>query len=538
MAIIQSFGGIVPRFSKHLLDANMATEARDVKLRNGRIEAWREKVVMATVPNDTIEFYQVGCCTIPFSKCVSLTTYLPEFNMIYVTGNDDKPQFAPLDCEDIKFRYLGVPTPVSPPEVALLADTGRDVSARTYVYTYKNMYGEEGAPSPPSRQIVVKDGTTVTVSNLAFPPDYYDIVSCEIYRTGTGYRVGNEKTQELMTDYFHIGTVAFPASSFTDSFPEESNEYILNTRETRMPPDNIREICHIQGTGVLAACGENTVHFSKNMQPWNWPQEYDLILPHNIVHMRTMDNLLYITTNGPTYIIDATPVGEGRQCRPVLEGDYPYPDIACGFKSSAIMSPFGMMFVTKYGIGLLKQNGQVDILTREWYSSDDWVKMQPTTARLAFWRGYIFFVSNSHSFILEIDGDTYADYRIGSLSEISDKPIDMVVSDTEELLMLENNSVWQWNAGDTYRNYFWKSRELSLTGKHTPLIGKVRGAGTHFCIMPENSRLSFCRYIGDDTPFRIRRMGRNLNYFISFSGSSPVEYVSIGTAFMTINTGE
>ena len=39
---ISNFGGIVPRYSDHNLNNIAATIAHDVKLRNGRLEAWRE----------------------------------------------------------------------------------------------------------------------------------------------------------------------------------------------------------------------------------------------------------------------------------------------------------------------------------------------------------------------------------------------------------------------------------------------------------------------------------------------------------------
>ena len=46
MPVLSEFGGIIPRMSWHALPMTNATIAHDIKLRNGKIEPWRERSVV------------------------------------------------------------------------------------------------------------------------------------------------------------------------------------------------------------------------------------------------------------------------------------------------------------------------------------------------------------------------------------------------------------------------------------------------------------------------------------------------------------
>ena len=86
MPTISNFGGIVPRVPWHLLREEQATVAHDVKLRNGKIEAWRERLPIAMVTQDAKSFYYKGCCALSWKECVTVAEYVTDYGRLFLTG--------------------------------------------------------------------------------------------------------------------------------------------------------------------------------------------------------------------------------------------------------------------------------------------------------------------------------------------------------------------------------------------------------------------------------------------------------------------
>lgn len=537
MPIINTFGGIFPRMAWHLLPENAATVAHNVKLRNGKLEAWRERESIAMAVDDATTLVAKGCCYLTWKECVTVADYLPDYGRMFITGRTNRPEvFTLKDCEPT-YYYLGVPTPTTAPTIEGTESQGRDCSARSYVYTYVNIFGEESAPSPSSIQLTIKDGDTVEISGIIFPPDGYGVESINIYRTGTAFRVGDEKEQDPLTDYLWVSEIQLPTTDFTDTVLEMFLGPALTTREFRLPPRRLRQIRHVNGTGVLAGVTTNQVHFSTNMLPYNWPAEYDLTLPYNIINMVTVDQYAIVSTDGFPYVISVAPSCEPRQCRSVLDVDIPLPDISCGHPNSAISTPFGMVYSSKDGLVLVSPDAKFQILTSAWFGTEDWIKVRPDTVRLAYWRGYIICVTDILSFMLEIDGSTYDDFQLGSLVTIDDEPVDMWASTNGELLFLEGQLIHQWNAGDTLRHYMWESRELSFGGESAPTTAKIRTNNITFRLLSPIPNLYYERKVMDEKPFRLGRLGRHLNYRVGLYGTGTVDFLDLGMMNTTINRG-
>lgn len=537
MPIINRFGGVFPRMAWHTLPENAATVAHDVKLRNGKLEAWREREPIGFAVADAKSIAMIGCCLLSWDACVTVTDYLPDYGRIFLTGRSDRPEVAVLENCVPEYSYLGVPEPPLAPSVSGEQNDGRDCSARSYIYTYVNEFGEESAPSPPSQQITIRDKTPVSVLGISPPPVNYRINRIRIYRTATAFRDGSEKEQEMITDFFMVGEIPATETSFIDDIWEKNLGPVCSTREVRVPPYDMRQIRHIRGTGVLTGVTNNEVHFSANFQPYNWPAEFDLTLPHNIVNMVAVDEYAIVSTDGYPYVISAAPNCEARKCRPVDEVDIPLPDISCGYTNSAIATPFGMIYSSKDGLVLVMPNAKFQIITSTWFSTDDWIKRRPDTVRLAYWRGYLICVTDVVSFMLEIDGNTYQDFELGSMITISDKPVDMITTDSGELMMLEDRFVYHWNAGKTLREYAWESRELSFGGRASPTVAKIRTDHIKFRLLTPKTGLFYERIVTDENPFHLGRVGRHLNYRMGFYGTGTVEFANLGMMMTTINEG-
>lgn len=539
MPIINKFGGIVPRAAWHSLPLTNATIAHDVKLRNGKLEAWRERLAVgASVTNAVCVWYH-GCCYYTFDTCVDMAEYVTDYDRLYFTGRQDYPEVA--KCESncgLTYYRLGVPKPTTVLVASGVSADGRNCTERSYVYTYVNVFGEEGAPSIPSTAITVADGTAVTLSNFAVPDSTYGVTQINIYRTATGWSGGSEKVQTVQTDYLLVATIPLTttiyAETYVDTVLEKNLGPVITTEYNREPPESLREIRYLRGTGVLTGVTTNKVHFSKPYQPSNWPSEYDLTLPYNIVNIQTLGNMLFVSTDSYPFVISGAPNCEPHQCRPVNEVLTPLPDISCGHVNSSVATPFGMVYSSKDGLVLVSPDAKFQIITSAWFSTDDWVKLRPDTVRLAYWRGYIVCVTDVVAFMLEIDAGVYNDSNISNLTTISDSPVAMTTTQSGELIMLDGNILWQWNAGKSYREYKWTSRELNFGGTSTPLVAKVKTDGIQLLLVDMDGIHLYERFVPDEEPVRLKRLGRQRSWRLSFVGTGTVEYATLGMRFNTL----
>jgi len=540
MPIISNFGGIIPRAAWHDLPLSNATIAHNVKLRNGKLEPWRERLAVGASVTDAVCVWYHGCCYYTFDKCVDMAEYVTDYGRLYFTGRQDYPEVAKIGsaCALDYFR-LGVPKPASVLLVSGASSDGRNCAERSYVYTYVNQFGEEGAPSLPSSPITVADGTAVTVSNFEVPASVYGVTHINIYRTSTAWSDGSNIIQTPQTEYLLVATIPITAtiytSTYVDTVLEKNLGSAITTEYNREPPERLREIRYLRGTGVLTGVTTNKVHFSKPYQPSNWPAEYDLTLPYNIVNIQTLGNRLFVSTDGYPFVINGAPNCEAHQCRAVNEVFTPLPDISCGHVNSSAATPFGMVYSSKDGLVLVSPDAKFQVITSAWFSTDDWVKIRPDTVRLAYWRGYIICVTDVIAFMLEIDAGVYNDSKISHLVTISDAPVALTTTQSGELIMLEGNVLWQWNAGTTYREYKWTSRELNFGGTSTPLACKVKTDGIQLLLIDMDGQHLYERFVPDEEPVRLKRLGRQRSWRLSFTGTGTVEYAALG---MLLNTLE
>lgn len=550
---LASFGGIVPRVSEHSLSNTSATIAHDVKLRNGRIEAWKEKCDFAEVSPDAQSFHISGCCAVAWEEQVQAADVAPDWGRFYITGRTEYPEVVTLNCKcEPAYTRLGVPAPTTPPVARGVEACGRKSDARTYVYTYVNRWGEEGAPSPASNILTVEDGTTVRVTGISLPPDGYDITHVNIYRATTGFREQDVKQQKPLTDYLYVATIAVPATTFTDDIKMLGLGAALETHKYRTPPKGLRNIAAIGGVVRLAGTTNNRVHMTENFQLHNWPVKYDLTLDSNIVHMGAIDQRLYVTTDTLPYVIDVSSC-EDMKCMPVTDAAMPLPDIACKYANAAIATRYGYIYSSPEGLVLLDSQAKATVFTRRWFGVEDWQKIRPDTVRLALWETFLFCVTDEVTFMLNMDTAPFGDMEGSELVTLSDKPIALETSSNDTLFLLEDGKITTWDKGTEYRPYTWRSRELVLNNTQSqgimkdqtapegtmwsPASVKIRTRETEFSLITPLQDPAYRRRVLDERPFRLPRVGRHLWFKVELHGTETVEFVDLGTANFTVNMG-
>lgn len=550
---IGSFGGIVPRLSPHQLASFSASIAHDAKLRNGRLEAWKEKCYFADTPPSALTFHLHGCCVTTWDTIVQSAEVAPDWNRFYITGRTEDPEVVELNCTcEPTYTKLGVPAPMVPPVANGPENCSRSSDARSYVYTYLNKWGEESAPSPASNILTIEDGTTVFVSGMELPPDGYGIVAINLYRATTGFREPDVKQQKPLTDYLYLATIELPSTSFEDNVRMAGLGAAIDTQKVRMPPKGLRNIVAMEGVVRLAGTTKNRVHMTENFQLHNWPVKYDLTLDSNIVHMGALEQKLYVTTDTTPYIIDVSSC-EDMKCMPVMDAGVALPDIACKYADSAIMTQHGYIYSSPRGLILLDGQARYHILTKKWFSEDDWAQLKPDTVRLAYWEGFLFCITDEVSFMLNIDTDPYGDMRGSELVTLSDKPVDMKTSNTGELFLMQDGELTVWDKGLSYRPFTWVSRELTQgqdSGQGqvpdlTPAFGalwspssvKIRSDDVEFTLITPVTPEAYKRKVLQHRPFRLPRVGRHLWFKVRLRGIHPVEFLEVGTANFTVNQG-
>lgn len=537
---ITQFGGIVPRTPEHNLSVTQATLALNVNLRRGQLEPWRELCRYKDVPSTAVSLYMYGHCLYTWDSVVSVAELSPDWQRLYVTGNSAVPQVMVRgSCCDMTYYTLGAPTPPTPPKASGQEQCGRASDTRSYVYTWVNQWGEESAPSPASNLIMVADGTPVSVTGISLPPDGYGIIGANLYRTSTGFRPTDGKNQTPLTDYLFVDTIYFPSVSYTDNVLTKKLGMPLETADVMPPPEALQNITAVEGVIRLAGSVANRVYLSENFQPYNWPVKYELTLDSSIIHMKCLDQKLYVTTSTTPYIIDVSSCDDTK-CTPVTDIGRPLPDISCGHYNSAIITPFGLIYSSDPGVILIDPSARWHILTSKWLTAEQWHQLAPETARFEYWNGYLFIVTDETSFILDIDGDPYGDVRGMELSNISDAPVAMQATNTGQLMFLQDSAVWFWDKSDTFRPFEWKSRELYSPSTETvnkrsfysPAALRLRSVQTFVRVEDDHGHTVYERTISGDKPVRLPKCGRHLSYRLYFTGTETVEFAELGTAII------
>lgn len=530
--LINTFKGCVPRKPWHRIGLGEALVAHDVNLTNGTLRPWREAKTLTQMPETAMTLAMHGCCFFSWDTCVSVAPWKPDCPRFYITGRMPYPEVAVITPETCTLEYgrLGVKTPDTTPLVSYIGeDTDKHSEYRDYVFTYVNWLGEESGPSYPSTEILVKDGSAVTVSGWEQQSAEYRITAVRIYRKTTGFRTGAEKEPETATGYLLVIQIPITQSVYVDTRNNRSLSYALSTREVREPPANLRDIVAVEGTNILAGVVGNKIYLSLNNEPWNWPVAQEITLDDNIVHLGADENVLYATTTGKPYYIEDIMNCDERPCRPVTKADYPYPDVGCGYAHTAVVTPMGMLYASVDGLVLFNRATAPVLITEQVLSAEDWKDGNPDTVRLAYYQGCIICVSDAVSFMLLVDRSQYAvSAQYSVLTTISDKPIDLFLNKSGELIMMDAGGlVKQWNAGVTLRPYTWTTL-IIVDSEHWWPAGRIGVDGsTRFIIRGENTA-EYSRMVTREKPFRLPRLGRNRKHTLTLEGTGEVEYLRIG----------
>lgn len=235
-----AFGGEVPRLANHLLPANAARRASNVKLVNGNLEPLWSPLAVATLNgvSSALSLFrlrvgdnalwlawdrEVHAVRGPIAGDTTGRTYytgdgeprVTNYALASAGGGGDYPK---------QFYALGVPYPRAAPTLAASGTGTTPNITRAYVYRFLTQWGEASAPSN-ATSITIQTGQGVDLSGLSVaPPNSGDITaltysgSTVTITTSASHlnRVGDEITLAGVTTVSNV-TGTWPLTAVNES---------------------------------------------------------------------------------------------------------------------------------------------------------------------------------------------------------------------------------------------------------------------------------------------------------------------------------
>jgi hypothetical protein len=390
-----AFDGLVPRLSPTLLDQTMAQVASNVKLYSKELRYWRGPVLTHSPPSPSPDTYQTlyrlfdslgGSVFLLWKNEVDVAPSPVADtgeSRIYYTGDGPpkKTNFAMATSGAEPYPSASMPMGVAAPTVApVLAvnvhGTGT-IETRAYVYTWVSTFGTikaESAPSPPASIDVEPDGSTVTVTIPATPPDpAYNIHAWRVYRTVVG---------ATTVGYEFVDEVVIAQKVYADTKTVAQLGEPIGTIGWVPPPDTLAGLVGLPG-GALAGFVGNTVYFSEPYFPHAWPLPYAITIPSlRVVGLATSGSDVVVMTDTQPYIIHGGDPGNMYVEKvPLMEPCVAKRTIASDEDGVVYASPNGLISISPAGRG---------VVTTNLFTADEWRPLIPQTMKAAVMQGRYF----------------------------------------------------------------------------------------------------------------------------------------------------
>lgn len=386
---IETFRGEVPAVAPRLLKPGYAQRARNARLENGNLEAFRAPA--AVTPSQIggllksfrlyrgAHWFKWGVDVDMIRAPISGDTQ----DRVIITG-DGPPKITDAAIATggalmpaASYR-LGVPAPLAAP-ILNITGTGEAngaVELRSYVYTYVNSYGQEGPPSPPSETKQWQAGQAAQLDGMSGAPQgAYNIVAKRIYRANAG---------SVSAEYQFETEIGVGVSTYNSNVASENLGEVLATAAYEPPPENLQGIIELPNGGAAGFAG-NEVFLAEPYACQAWP--YIFATHDPVVGLGAYGNSILIMTTGNPYVL--TGDHPSRMSMERLEESHPCLSkrgiVDLGY-AVAYPSPSGLIVI---GMDVAK-NATQDLMSRE-----QWKALDPSSILGVMWRGsYIGFYDN------------------------------------------------------------------------------------------------------------------------------------------------
>lgn len=325
-----------------------------------------------------------------------------------------------------------------------------DKEARAYVYTYANIYNEEGPPSDYAITTLVPTfdvDVTVVKDNVS---DYAPIKEIRIYRTPSGADV---------TDFYFVGSINVLNQSGTLVFNDNVDGALLNeslASTDNYPPHEDLTGLSMLPNGIMAAGRDNELHFSEPYKPWAWPSAYIKTLPHAIIGGIVFGSGAIVTTTQHPYLVSG--VSPDAMTVSKINVDQ------AGVSKWSIAVVNGIVLYASND-GIVAINGATGSLveSQRFFTREVWRQKYSagfSSMHFAVWDGRLVVYSHTGAFVPFM---IRFDEAEGNMTELPDfvAKSSFVSPQSDQFYYTNGNTLYQF-AGGTIQDAAWQSAEMVL----------------------------------------------------------------------------
>ena len=271
---------------------------------------------------------------------------------------------------------------------------------RVYVYTFVDAYGDEGSASPPTANIDVIPGQTVTLTLPSAPPTVnYNFTGghINVYRSVVG--------SSGQGTYIFVASVPFGTTTYADSATDSliAANGAMTSLGNVPPPAAMLGIVNMPN-GMMAGFDSGStgrdVYFCSPYKPYAWPVANSMTVDYKIVGLGVFDYTLVVLTQGPPFLI----TGSDPTSMVMTRADC---DQACVSKRSIVEIGGGVIYASPEGLYLASPLGFRN-LTEQLFTKVEWAQINPSTLQGFSAEGkYIGFYNGTAGFMLDLTTGDY-----------------------------------------------------------------------------------------------------------------------------------
>lgn len=525
------FAGMLPAIAPRLLSTENATQATNVDVSSGELQAIAGTLVSSTqpqLPANCRTLYKYGTKFLAWSQFVDVMpspVIADPYDRVYFTGTD-LPRVARNDQVNgagvlpTSSFPLGVPAPTAAPTISYAtapndpAKADDDVT-RYYALTYVTSTGEESALGPISARVVVlQPNDTVSLSWAALASNPNNITHVRIYRTETG---------AAETAFFRVTQLPIATTAFVDNVQSGQLGAQLATLDYMVPPSTMRGICSIAG-GITLGFDDRTLLVSEAFEPYTYPKIYRQTTAQKIVGICPMSSGAIIGTEGYPVLVSGTMPGALM----LTKLDQPYPCVA---RRSMVNMDGVVIYASQDGLVGASSGGAM-LLTEDVINQDQWRALKPDTMHAYYHDGlYICFygdVANTGAGVGALIYDprrkdiSYVDiYATAGYRDMS--------SDTLFLVIAQQLCEWRKGAK---RPYVWQSKvfETPPMSLQAIKINAIDVQGVKFTVFADEQPLLTYTYPTNDPDPMFLPAGLYQRWQVKVEGNKTIQSISLATS--------
>ncbi len=328
-----------------------------------------------------------------------------------------------------------------------------DKETRAYVYTFVNIYNEEG---PPSNPVIVDTAITASVTlsvTLDAPGSYVPFKEIRVYRTPTGSTIAEYFFAKSLPT---IGLTPGAKTIVDDTKAEYLNEP-LSSLYYYPPPNGLVGLMTLPN-GILAGWQGNDLWFSEPYKAWAWNPNNVKPLPHAIVGGIAHGAGAIITTRATPYAVSGVSSDSMTTTRINID--------QAGVSKWSIAVVDGTVMYASHD-GLVVISGMTGGLTQSqrFFTRDVWRTRYGnglSGMRFSVWDGRLVVFHASATFTPFMIRFDEAD---GTMTELPDlvAKCSFISQLTDQFYFANGSIIYQFNGG-TDLTAIWESKEMVVPG--------------------------------------------------------------------------